>query len=146
MHIPPKVPGLRIFTVLVGLYAVVWISLEGQLGRLLLLAASLSLVAGGYAVQRLLGGRTLSKGQWLVVSAGIGFLLALAAGLLALLLIAVKTGLHSHGPEFSAEEFDWLLRQIPIWAVAGALAGLGLGLLAANLRGDEHLRKDADSA
>ena len=79
MHIPSRVPGLRIATVPVGLYAVVWIGLEGDLGRLLLLAAGLSLVAGGYAVQRFLGGRQLSKGRWLLASAGI----AAVAGLFA---------------------------------------------------------------
>jgi hypothetical protein len=143
MHIPSRVPGLRIATVLVGLYAVVWISLEGDLWRLLLLSAGLSLVAGGYAMQRFLGGRQLSKGRWLLASAGIGFLVALSAGLLALLLMAVKTGLHSHGPEFSAEQLDWLLRQIPIWAIAGALAGLGLGLLAANYQGETNGRRQS---
>lgn len=145
MHIPPKVPGLRIFTVLVSLYAVVWISLEGEVGQLLLLAAGLSLVAGGHAMQRLMGNWTLSKRRWLLFTALTGLLLALAAGLLALLLAAVKTGLHAHGPEFSAEEFEWLLRQIPLWAVAGTLAGLGLGLLAGYFWGDVRLPKDVDS-
>jgi hypothetical protein len=140
MYVPPKIPGLRIATVLVALYAVVWISLEGNMGRLLLLAAGLSLIGVGYAVQRLLGGRTLSKRRWIITSAGIGFLVALSTGLLALLLTALKTGLHSHGREFSGEQVDWLFRQIVIWASAGALAGLGLGLLTA----DRHLRKAAD--
>lgn len=136
MRIPPTIPGLRIFAVLVGLYAVAWIGFEGELGRLLLLAVGISLVVSGYAVQRFLGGRTLSRTRWLLFSAGMGFLLALAAGLLAIPLAAVKTGLHTHGPEFSAEQLDWLLGQIPLWAVAGALAGLGLGLLAVNYWGD----------
>lgn len=145
MKIPPKIPGLRIAALPVALYAVIWITLEGDLGRLLLLAAGLSLVGGGFIVQRFLGGRTLSGGRWLLVSAGTGFLLVLSTGLLATLLMALKTGLHAHGPEFSAEQFDWLLGQLPIWAVAGALAGLGLGLLAQNLEQGEHLDRNTGS-
>jgi hypothetical protein len=143
MRIPPTIPGLRAFTVLVALYAVAWISFEGALGRLLLLAAGISLLVAGHAVRRFLGGRTLSRRKWLLFSAGMGFLLALATGLLALLLAAVKTGLHAHGPEFSAEQLDWLLSRIPLWSVAGALAGLGLGLLAVNYRGEGKPGKDA---
>ena len=145
MHIPPKIPGLRIVTIMVALYGVVWIALEGNLGRVLLLAAGLSLVVVGHVVQRTLGGRLLSRRRWLVLSAGIGCILALSVGLLALLLMALKTGLHAHGPEFAREEFDWLLGQLPVWAVAGALAGLGFGLLRVTVVGGEPPHGDTDS-
>jgi hypothetical protein len=41
--------------------------------------------------------------------------------------MAVKTGLHAHGPEFTPAEINWVLQQTPIWTAAGLLAGLGLG-------------------
>ena len=43
--------------------------------------------------------------------------------------MAIKTGLHAHGPEFSGSELDWVLQQIPMWALVGLLGGLGLGFL-----------------
>ena len=63
------------------------------------------------------------------VTAVFGALLGLGSALFTLLFMAVKTGLHAHGPEFTAEEVNWVVQQIPLWTVVGLLGGLGLGLL-----------------
>jgi hypothetical protein len=60
-------------------------------------------------------------------------LYGLAAGALApalsAALMVVKISLHSHAtPDFSLEEVMGLLWRAPVWAGAGLLAGLGLGL------------------
>jgi NhaP-type Na+/H+ or K+/H+ antiporter len=55
--------------------------------------------------------------------------MGLGSALLILFLMALKTGLHAHGPEFSAIEVSWVLQQIPLWAAAGLAGGLGVGLL-----------------
>ena len=130
MAVPQRIPGLKWLTVIVGLYGVVWLSLEGAVGQVMLLAAGLALLGAGYVTQRLLGGKVLAPGRWLLFSAALGALLGLANGLLALILMAVKTGLHGHGPEFTAVEIEWVISQIPLWSLAGLIAGLGLGLLA----------------
>ena len=63
--------------------------------------------------------------QWAAQEgAGLGF------GLLTLLIMAVKTGLHGHGPEFSPAEISWVIDQIPLWSLVGLLAGLGVGIVA----------------
>ena len=53
-----------------------------------------------------------------------------------LLLMAVKTGLHAHGPEYSAAQMAAVVGQWPFWVGAGVLAGMGLGMLALALTGD----------
>ena len=82
-----------------------------------------------YLSQHFLGGRTFSVKQWWGITAVLGLLLGLGSGLLTLLFMAVKTGLHAHGPEFTPPEVTWLLQQILLWTAVGLLAGLGLGLL-----------------
>jgi hypothetical protein len=43
--------------------------------------------------------------------------------------MALKTGLHAHGHEFTRAEIAWVLGRTPLWALAGLFAGLGVGLL-----------------
>lgn len=129
MKIPAKIPGLRWSTAIVGLYGLVWLSLEGALWQVLLLALGLCLLAILYLMQRLLGGRRVSGRHWLTFCAGFGGAAGLGCALLALGLMAIKTGLHGHGPEFAPTEIEWLVGQIPLWAISGAAAGLGLGML-----------------
>jgi hypothetical protein len=62
-------------------------------------------------------------------SAGLGLFIGLGSAFMTLILRAVKTGLHGHGPEFSQAEIEWVIGQIPLWTLAGLIAGLGLGLL-----------------
>ena len=129
MHIPQKIPGLRLATVLLALYAVVWIGLEGTLWRVILLAVGVTLVAAGYMAQRFLGDRELTIAQWLLVSAVAGLFISFSSALLSLVFMAIKTGLHAHGPEFTADEIGWVMQQLSLWGLVGLLAGLGFGIL-----------------
>lgn len=133
MTIPERIPGLKVATFLLFLYAVAWIALEGSLGRVLLLAVSGTLVALGYGVQGM-GGRRFSRSGWVLFAGFLGLALAAGSTVGVLLLMALKTGLHAHGPEFSAAEIGWVLTQFGWWAVGGILAGLGLGLIGLAVR------------
>ena len=136
MHIPRKVPGLKLARLLLGVYFVAWVSLEGNLARVVALALGVALVGAGHGVQRTLGGRRLTPAAWLALAATLGLLIGGGTALLALLFMAVKSGLHAHGPEFSLAEIGWLLAHLPWWTAGGGLAGLGLGLMALVKRGD----------
>lgn len=60
----------------------------------------------------------------------IGSLAGMALTPLALLLMTLKTGLHSHSaPDFYVEQLLSLLYQTPIWVMVGLLIGLGFALL-----------------
>ncbi|UCG22772.1 MAG: hypothetical protein JSW55_11365 [Chloroflexota bacterium] len=134
MEVPPKIRGLKWLTIIVGLYGVVWLSLEGAIGQVIVLALGLALLGAGYVTQRLIGGRELPLGHWLLFAGALGAITGLACGLLVLALMAIKTGLHGHGPEFTASQIEWAVGQIPLWMLSGTIAGLGLGLLALAFR------------
>lgn len=129
MKIPAEIPGLRWVTALMGVGLLVWIAPEGDLQRVTAVALALTAVSLAHLVQRWLGGRLLSVRAWLGSTAVLGFLFGLGAGLFTLLLMALKTGLHAHGPEFSPAEIQWVWRQIPWWSATGLLGGLGLGMV-----------------
>ena len=134
MRIPAHFPGLRLATLLLMAAAVAWIAPEGDLLSVMALSIALTLLLLTHAARRWLGGKTLPAGHWLAALSLLGLAAELGSGLLALLLMAVKTGLHGHGPEFSAGEIAWVLRNTPFWAAAGLLSGGGLGLFTLALR------------
>ena len=70
----------------------------------------------------------------MALSAAVGLAYGVGLALLTLLLMAIKTGLHAHGPEYGGREIVWVWNQLPLWAGVGVLVGLGIGLLAAGRR------------
>jgi hypothetical protein len=68
-----------------------------------------------------------------LVTAVSGLALGAGSGLLSLLFMAVKTGLHAHGPEFSQAEIAWVWNGMLLWTTVGLLVGLGLGLIWAGM-------------
>lgn len=134
MLVPSRLPGLRLFSILVAIYAAVWISLEGAKQQVILLAVAFMLVIAGYLVQRFLGSKRLSARRWVLYLAGLGLFIGLGSAFLTLILMAVKTGLHGHGPEFAQAEIEWVIGQIPLWTLVGLIAGLGMGLLTTGFR------------
>lgn len=121
--------ALRMLTLVWSGCALVWLPLEGDLGREVTLAASGLALAMAHWLARP-GGRRITS---LVPAAGWGAALGLGAGAAllpaVLLLMALKTGLHAHGAEYTAAELAWLWAQVPWWIGAGGLAGVGLTLL-----------------
>jgi hypothetical protein len=130
-RVPDKLPGFKTAVVLLALYVVIWIPLEGNLWRALLLGAWSCAVGLGYLAQHRLAGRSLDGRRWLALWAGLGLLFGLGSGVLTLAAMVMKTGLHNHGPEFSRAEISWVMGQTPVWAAVGFLTGLAVGLLTA---------------
>ena len=129
MVVPPKIPILRLLLALWGGYTAVWISLEGALWRVALMGVATTMLAVGYDWQRWLGGKTVSRRMAVTLTAVSGLIAGGGSGVLTLIFMAVKTGLHAHGPEFSAAELAWTIGQLPLWTAVGLLLGLGLGLI-----------------
>jgi hypothetical protein len=129
MQLPERLPGLKWITILWGLYTVIWAMLESGLWPTILLAILSSVMFLGHLTNRVLGGKRLTFGIWLLLSVVLGSLFGLGSALLTVILMILKTGLHAHGPEFSALEINWIVQQIPWWTLGGMLGGLGLGLL-----------------
>lgn len=129
MQIPAKIPGLKAATILLGGYFVVWVALEGDMSQTVVLAGLAMGVLLGRIGQRYGAGRKLSPAGWLLLSGVGGASFGAGLGPLTLALMALKTGLHFHGPEFTPLEINFIMAQIPLWGLAGLLAGLGLGLI-----------------
>ncbi len=129
MQVPERIPGFRWLLALMGVYTAVWISLEGNMTRALIMGVGWTAVLLLTGWQRRFGGVVLSRGRWWRMTAVAGLLFGLLTGLLTLILMVIKTGLHAHGLEFTLEQINWIIRQIPVWTTAGLLAGLGAGLL-----------------
>ncbi len=134
MYLPSHIPYLKSAALLVGMYAAVWSALEGALLYDLLLAVSALALFMAWLVTDRIGGRALPPGRAVALAIAAGAVYGTGVALLTLGLMALKTGLHAHGPEYSTAQIVWVWRQAPLWAVAGALAGLGLGLVAAGRR------------
>jgi hypothetical protein len=131
MQIPAQLPGLKLLTVLTGIYAALWISLEGRVWRVVVMAVGVTAVSLLHLLQNKLGGRTVSLWQWLSITAVLGLCLGGGSGLLTLVFMAVKTGIHAHGPEFTLSQIQWVSQQTPLWVIIGLLTGIGLGMLTA---------------
>ncbi len=66
--------------------------------------------------------------RYMLIGGGSGFLVAL----LAILLMAIKTGIHGHAmPDFTVEHMQSVLSRMPYFIVGGVLVGAGSGLLRA---------------
>lgn len=129
MQIPAKLPGLKLLTIVWAVYGVVWIAPEGVLWQAVLLGGLTTAVLLGYLLQKVAGGRLVAGGWWLGGTAVTGALFGFLTGLLTLFFMALKTGLHAHGPEFTPAEVTWVLAQMPLWTAVGLLSGAGLGMV-----------------
>lgn len=129
MRIPSRFPGLRLATLLLVVAGVVWIALEGELARDLGLGMATTVLLLAHLAERTLGGSALSPVRWFFVLALLGLACGVGSVLLTLGLMILKTGLHAHGPEFTAREVAWLVGNLPAWAGVGLLAGAGLALI-----------------
>ncbi|HSH05182.1 MAG TPA: hypothetical protein VLL52_21890 [Anaerolineae bacterium] len=110
-------------------YGLLWIGLEGELWRVILLGVWSGLLGVwwlGWQGRRWLGGEGWR--WWLQLGLG-GVLWGGSSVGLTLLLMVLKTGLHAHGPEFSPAEIGWVGEQWVVWMVVGGLVGMGVGML-----------------
>ncbi len=129
MKFPKRIPAMKWILILWGIYIVVWTMLESGLKATVFAALLIVLVISGQLFNRILGDRTIATISGLLLTSLSGVCIGLGVGLVTLALMALKTGLHAHGPEFSAAEVNWVIEQIPLWTAAGLLGGIGCGLI-----------------
>ena len=129
MQIPDRVYGLKWLIIFWAVTAVLWSLLEGDFGRVLIFGFFTTLTGLTYLFQRFLAGWAFSAVGGLMIMALWGLALGVGTILVTLFLMAVKTGLHAHGPEFSQAEITAVWNYLPLWSLAGLLGGLGLGLI-----------------
>ncbi|MBP9502890.1 MAG: hypothetical protein KBF17_12080 [Candidatus Promineofilum sp.] len=129
MKIPRAIPYFKLIVAIVGIYAAVWMILEGALWRDMALAVMILALGAAMLIVRRWGGRTLPPAKGVSLFAAVGLLSGVGVVLLTIFLMALKTGLHAHGPEYTLADIMWIWNQLPVWGGAGGLIGLGAGLL-----------------
>jgi hypothetical protein len=128
---PPKTPGparrLRFLAILLGIILLVWVSFEDQsVTWVILLASAICMLSAAWWLAPF--PRPPSGKGWLVYPLA-GLLGGLATAPLALLLMAIKTGLHGNGvPDYTPAQMGAVLISVPVWVGAGGIIGLGVGL------------------
>ncbi len=129
MVFPQKVPGLKWLLGIWVVYTAVWIPLEGALVQVVIMGTVTAILLLGHGWQRWLGGKVLGRGMGVGITAVSGAIIGGGSAVLSLIFMAVKTGLHAHGPEFSQAEIEWVWHLLPLWTAVGFLVGLGGGLI-----------------
>jgi hypothetical protein len=134
MVFPQKIPGLKLLFGVWIVYSAVWITLEGALVQVIVMGTATAVLLLGHGWQRWLGGKSVGRGVGMLVTAVSGGLLGAGSALLTFVFMAVKTGLHAHGPEFTQAEIEWVWNVLPLWTAVWLLVGLGVGLIWAGAR------------
>ncbi len=107
-----------------GILILLWLPIEDTSEKP---AIAIALVISVLLALRVLFGEQHQRG--IIRLTIIGVLAGTAITPIALLLIAFKTGLHSHGvPDFPVEQIINLLRGTPFFSIGGLFLGLGSGV------------------
>ena len=131
LTIPSRGPRLTLGAIGYGLLLLFWLSSEDRgLGPVTILGAGLSLGLGVLLVVRYLAGRTLAGRRGLLALAIWAGLVGAASAPLIASLMVFKTASHAHlYADYPLPIILGTLARLPAWSAAGALGGLGLGLL-----------------
>jgi hypothetical protein len=113
----------------------VWFDLEDRgLAVVMGLSAVVCLAFALSGIARWRGGKQIERRRWLLESMGTGLLWGALVAPVAVLLILIKISLHSHGtPDFTTGDINQVMARLPVWALAGVLAGEAMGLIGAAL-------------
>lgn len=119
---------LRLLWAAAGVAWLIWLGWEDRSTTPVLILAVLIAAAIGSTWLERWRRPTAAHPGWRWAAAGA--LMGGAVPLLATVLILVKVSLHGHNPsDFSQADIGQVLRRIPVWALAGLLAGVGRALM-----------------
>jgi hypothetical protein len=129
----------RLLPLIYGLAAFLWLRLEdNSVLPAVLVGLGGALVTGGFWVARRAGGKAFPLPYALIGAALFGALIGLATAPATAAAMLVKNGLHGHlSPDYPFGLIAAILARAPAWALAGALAGLGVMLAWAALARSE---------
>jgi hypothetical protein len=117
---------LRLTALILGFGILIWLPVEDQseLGVLIASGAICTWFATRLLITAPQENRQLIL-RHVLVGSGSGLLFAP----IALILMAVKSGIHGHGtPDFSVDQMQSVISRIPFFVLSGFLIGLGSGV------------------
>lgn len=123
---------VRLAWLIVGAMWFIWLGVEDRgVGVVLLLGTVISFSASLTGLDRWASRKALSGHGWWLRWILQGVVCAIGIGPMALLLLAIKVSLHSHGiPDFTLASVRQVLVVWPVWGLAALLVSLGFGALA----------------
>ncbi|MGE5221190.1 MAG: hypothetical protein ACM3PY_02060 [Omnitrophica WOR_2 bacterium] len=125
-HLPATPGWLRLSGLALGIILFVWLPFEDITERWVIL---FSLAISTWAAVRLSILYRVRARYFLPLQVLTGALAGLAVSLLALLLMAFKSGIHGHAvADFTPQQVVDVLGRTPFWGSAGFLFGLGSAL------------------
>ena len=130
MTVPARPVYMTFVNLLYGVVLLFWMSLEdnGVLSVSLLALGTVVLYAGDWLWRRYTG-QSFPQKIWLPTILILGVLLGSLANLVTVMLMFFKTAWHGHiFPDYPNAIMLATLQRLPVWAGAGALLGLGVGL------------------
>ena len=130
--IPSRNPFSRLLTVLLGIVILLWSGIEDKdVITVTALGLLLSILTVMLGLMSRLGGRTLGAAALLKLAALVGSAVAALSSTMTVLLMLFKDLRHGHVyPDYPPPLMLGILERLPLWSLAGGLAGLGLGFLA----------------
>lgn len=117
---------LRVIALGIGVALLLWLPFEDP-GVNAALAFS-AVISGWWAV-RFLVLAPAGRRKMILRHVSFGAFAGMMVSPLALLLMAMKTGLHGHSsPDFTVDQLQSVLASTPAWILSGVLLGFGSGL------------------
>lgn len=130
-NFPSRSAWLRISTFLLGVVVLVWLTIEENSEFGVLLISGLLCTWGAVFF---LNKIHPCRKQFVLWHVAVGGAAGLLLAPLAILLMALKSGIHGHGtPDFVLGQVQAILSRVPIYIAAGVLTAAGSGLLRGNL-------------
>lgn len=130
MRLPHRGRKARWIAILYGLLIFFWLSSEdNRIWPVTLLGAGAAVLIVAWMILSRWGGQTIPARYVPVSLALFGLLTGLGASLITALLMLFKNARHGHiFPDYPPGLMGAILERGPLWALGGALAGLGVGL------------------
>jgi hypothetical protein len=130
LRLPERGRRVRLITIFYGILVFFWFSPEDDsILTVTILGTGLALLLVVRSILSKFGGKRIPI-HWVVPGIGLsGALIGLGGSVLTALLMLLKNARHSHlFPDYPPEVMLATLERAPVWALAGAMTGLGLGL------------------
>lgn len=130
ISIPQPGRRIRLLVMGYGLIVLLWLSLEdNQTEPVVALGVVMALLGVALLCLNTMGGKTIQADYVLPSLVGAGIITGLGASVASAGLMFFKTALHAHlFPDYPPLMMLAVLERAPVWAVAGGLFGLGIGL------------------
>ena len=118
---------LKLGGVILGIVILIWLPIEESNKIFVLILSGLVCAwAGIWLLQGTYKTKLRTIITYILVGGGAGLMM----GLVAILLMAIKTGIHGHGtPDYTPEQIIEILLRTPFFVLGGVLIGVGGSLL-----------------